>query len=94
MIYGCKCETCRRLLKGFWLALEAAPAPGSVAGSKAPRGCGLALVPVPSAGVHRAKGRQSSLAEQVGVHLHGISRKEQRLKDRSTPDWLANSVRR
>ena len=94
MIYECKCETCRRLLKGFWLALEAAPAPGSVEGSKAPRGGGLALVLVPSAGVHRAKGRQSSLAEQVEVHLHQISRKEQHLKDRLARDWLANSVRR
>src|SRR6201984_2786907 len=94
MIYGCKCETCRRPLKGFWLALEAAPAPGSVEGSKAPRDGGLALALVPSAGVHRAKGRESSLAEQVGVHVHQISRKEQRLKHRSTPVWLANSVRR
>src|SRR5258708_25440498 len=91
MIYGCRCETCRRLLRGFWLALEAAPAPGSVAGLKAPRGCGRALVLVPSAWVHRAKGRQSNLAEQVGIHLHG---KELRRDDRSTLVWLSNSVRR
>src|SRR5260370_24144939 len=94
MIYGCKCETCHCVLKGFWLALQAAPAPGSVEGSKAPRGCGPALVPVPSAGVHRAKGRQSSLAEQVAIHPHGISRKEQRLTHRSALVWLSNSVRR
>ena len=68
--------------------------PGSVEGSKAPRGGGLALVLVPSAGVHRAKGGQSSLAEQVEVHLHQISRKEQHLKDWSARDWPANSVRR
>src|SRR6266404_9735904 len=89
MIYGCRCETCRRMSKRSWLALEAAPAPGSVEHSKAPRRLGLALalalVPVPSAGVHRAKGRQSSLADQIEVHLHGILRKEQRLKGRSTP---------
>jgi hypothetical protein len=60
----------------------------------ASRGPELALVPVLSAVVHRAKSRQSSLAEQAGVHLHGTWRKEQRLHDRSTPVWHLNPVRR
>lgn len=74
--------------------LEAAPAPGSVADPKVRRGSGFVLVLVPSAGVHQAKDRQSSLADQIGVHLHEISRKEQRLNDRSAPVWFSNSVRR
>jgi len=72
--------------------LEATLAPGSVADPKVPRGSDLALVP--SAVVHRAKSRHLSLAEQVGVHPHGMWTKEQSLHDRAAPVWLSNLVRR
>src|ERR1700675_4622987 len=86
--YGYRSEACLPPLKGFWLALGAAPALGSIAEPRASRGPEFALVSVPPALVHRAKSRESSLAEQV------VWRKEQRLYDPPTPVLHPNPVRR
>src|ERR1700730_14827320 len=93
-LYGYRSEACRPRLVGFWLVLQAVPAVGSVAEPRASRGPELPLVLGLPAVVHRAKSRGSTLAEWAGVHLHGKSRKAQRLHDRSAPVWLPKPVRR
>src|SRR5580704_12768836 len=84
-LYGCRSEACLPPLVGFWLALEAGPAVGFVAGAEVSRGPVFDLVPVLRALLYRAKSRAPRIAGRVGIY---------RLDDRSAPVRLAKPVRR